>query len=140
MSKERLDDLMKKFEAGESTLSEDSVLFDRVNKSDSAFGLWANFCNEKKLKPTVDFKDSVWEAIHSREARKRKIRTRVMMAAVFVVLLVSLSIVKINKINYEKKKALLKEALTMLEKNTPAQNNINIIFEDDMVIIYTEDE
>lgn len=139
MNKEEFKKLTKKYEAGTSTLAEEQFLFNNTKDSDPAIETWSAFVKQKKKTAPADLNDSIWNAIQTKKIKKRRLAIRIMSAAASVLLFIFISInhVSTNKMSNDEKEALLNEALTMLAVSEQKETGQNIIYEDEMIIIYT---
>lgn len=142
MNKEEIKKLTDKYKAGASTLGEEQFLFNSAENSDPAIEAWSAFVKQKKKAAPADLNNSIWEAIQTKKIKKRRLSIRIMSAAASVLLLFSISInhLSTNKMSIDEKEALLSEALNMLEISEQKEIEQNIIYEDEMIIIYTASE
>lgn len=142
MNKEEIEKLIDKYEAGTSTLREEQFLFKNAKNSDPALLSWSTFVKHKKKNAPADFNDSLWASIQYSKMKKRRLTIRIMTtsAAVFLFIFISINHLSTNRISNEKKEALLSEAFSMLSVSEQKENKLNIIYEDEMIIIYTDSE
>ena len=141
MNKGKFEDLIEKYEQGESTLPEEQNLFDNAESITHASQAWFKFIQLNKKKAAKGLQDSIWESIHKKRTIHRRLRVGILSAAASILLLLSLTIYKPfgNMQSYKKKEALLNEALGMFEnKNTKPE--LTTIYEDNMIIIYASTE
>lgn len=142
MNKEQIENLIEKYEAGSSTLQEEQFLFDNAENSNPAIAAWSAFVKSKKKKAPSNFRDSLWTSIQTRKIKKRRLAIGIMSAAASLLLLITISVNfrGSEKISYKEKEALLSEALSMFEGAEQMQAEQSIIYEDEMIIIYTASE
>lgn len=141
MNKSKFEDLIEKYEQGESSLSEEKNIFDNAESIDSESQAWFKFIQINKKKAPEGLQDSIWESIHKKRIINRRLKVGVLSAAASIILLLSIMIYKPfgNIQSYKEKEALLNEALGMFEnKNTTLE--LRSIYEDDMIIIYASAE
>jgi hypothetical protein len=139
MSKETIDKIKEKYEAGTSTLSEEKLLFTTSNETDPRIEAWSAFVSQKKKTAPLDLSTSIWNSIEKKKRKKHQLSIRVMLAAasVFLIAFLALNQFSNKEISHKEKEALLAEALDMFSDSEPKELAQNIIYEDDMVIIYT---
>ena len=135
------DDLMRKYLAGESTLEEEEKLF---NPGDQRTGIeaWSTYVNQNRKKTPAGLADSIWANIKARDRRKQRFLVGLYGIAASVALCIAVLVYKTDNKNtdYAEKEALLNEALSLLSKEPNPDGNQRIIYEDDMVIIYSASE
>jgi hypothetical protein len=140
MNKGKIEELIKKYEEGTSNLSEEQLLLDNVENLNPTVKPWFKFIKLTKRTAPQHLYGSLWESIQTARIKKRRFTIGIISAAASVIILISLSIFNLGyeKRSFKKKEALLSEALQMFE-NTDYQVQIekNIIYEDNMIIIYT---
>ena len=134
--------LIEKYKKAESTLDEERFLFDQAEQSEPSLKLWSAFVNNNKIEVPEHLNDSLWKSFEKRKAKKRKVFVSRIMAAASILLLISLLLTKsINKeLDYAEKEALLNQALIMVSESDTAEKQQNIIYENEMIIIYTTTE
>ncbi|MCK5538317.1 MAG: hypothetical protein KAI79_15935 [Bacteroidales bacterium] len=141
MNKEEFEDLIEKYEQGESSLPEEQIIFDNAESLANESQAWFKFIQLNKKKAPKGLQDSIWESIHKKRVINHRLRVGMLSAAASILLLLSIAIYKpFGKIqSYKKKEALLNEALGMFEnKNTKPE--LKSVYEDDMIIIYASAE
>lgn len=142
MNKEEIKLLIEKYEAGDSTLSEEKFLFNSVENSDPATETWSTFAKHKQKTAPVDLNNSIWETIQNKKQKKRRLSIGIISAAasVLIFLFISINHFSSNKMSSSEKEVLLNEALEMLASTQQKETEKNIIYEDEMIIIYTASE
>ncbi|OFX90335.1 MAG: hypothetical protein A2W99_08235 [Bacteroidetes bacterium GWF2_33_16] len=141
MNKGRFKDLIEKYEQGESTLQEEQIIVDNTESFPNEYHAWFKFIQINKEKAPKGLQDSVWESIHKKKILNLQLKVGMLSAAASILVLLSIAIYKPfgNMQSYNKKEALLKEALEMFEnKNT--KSALKPIYEDDIIIIYASAE
>jgi len=141
MRNKESDGLIKKYLAAESTLDEEKELFKAKNQYPE-IEAWGTFVKQKRVKVPRGLNDSIWASIQTRKRKKQRFLIGLSgiaaSVALFMVIFIN-STINFNN-SYEEKEAVLKEALSMFpnEKHTPS--NKNIIYEDELIIIYVASE
>ncbi|MFB6317707.1 hypothetical protein [Saccharicrinis sp. FJH54] len=141
--KENIDKLIKKYEAGESSLAEEKFLRDHAGQADSDHKPWFTFMQKTHQEVPQNLEKAVWKAVQYRRKRKRRINTGFLTAAASVAILLSLFVYNPQKhrLSYREKEAVLNEALSMFSAhNTTPQEAQNVLYEDDMIVIYLAQE
>jgi hypothetical protein len=141
MNKGRFEDLIEKYEQGESTLHEEKSIIDNAESFPNEYQAWFKFIQRNKKKAPIGLQDSVWDSIHKKRIINLQLKAGLFSAAASILVLLSIAIYKPfgNIQSYNKKEALLKEALEMFEnKNTKSE--LKPIYEDDIIIIYASAE
>ncbi|TGV00490.1 hypothetical protein [Flavivirga rizhaonensis] len=142
MKEDKIERLIEKYKEGNSTLNEEQFLFDNAKNSEPSLEAWTTFVKNNKKETPKNFNDILWESFQNKKIRKRKIFFGIMSAAASVILLISLFIAnpKQKELNYSEKEALLNQALNMVSNSGLAEIQQSIIYENEMVIIYTTTE
>ena len=142
MKEDEINKLIEKYKEGESTLDEEQFLLDHVDESEPSLKLWSTYVNNTKIQVPEHFNDSLWKSFEKRKAKKRKVFVAGIMAAASILLLISLLLTKsTNKeLDYAEKEALLHQALMMVSDSDTHETQQNIIYENEMIIIYTTTE
>ena len=127
-----LDKLIEKYNAGETSLVEEAYL--KENADDLELQAWFNYVNKSKVQAESNLKTDVWKAI---DKKRNRFRISVFSAAASFMLLVFFTVdyFKPQQQSLAEKEALLQEAKAMFSDGLLTQN---IIYEDELVIIYTE--
>lgn len=130
------DELVKKYFAAESTLSEEKRLFNSKTQT-KGNEEWSTYIRQKRKKAPFDLKDTIWEAIQTRKRKQQRFHMTLSIAAAIGIFMIAyISTPKDKNMSYERKSAILKEALSMFLDPTTTTVTQNIIYEDDLVIIY----
>ncbi len=140
MNKAKIEKLTEKYEAGASTLSEEKFLLDNAENLKTTIRPWFKFIKLNKKEAPLNFNESLWESIQTRRIKKRRFTIGIMSMAASIIILVSVFTYNdgYKKLSYQEKKALLSEALDMFEDPPPRLPLVqNIIYEDDIIIVYT---
>ncbi|MEL7001771.1 MAG: hypothetical protein AAFN93_03450 [Bacteroidota bacterium] len=139
MSKEKSDDLIDKYLAAESTLEEEKKLF---NSEQTGLEAWSNYVKQKKKKAPTDLNAKIMASIQTRKRRKQRFLFGVSAAAASLVLFMVLfmSNKSNHEMNYAEKEAKLNEALSMFPDDDPVKSERDIIYEDEIIVIYTASE
>lgn len=139
MKDDEIEKLIEKYKDGNTTLSEEQLLFDDAKALNPSLQAWSTFVKNNKIETPNNFNDDLWKAFQNRKNRKRKITFGMMSAAASIVLLLSIftGVTKDKAQSYTEKEALLNEAIEMVSNYDSEVNQQHIIFENDMVIIYS---
>ncbi len=142
MKEKKIEKLTEKYEAGASTLHEEQFLFDNADNSRSMIEAWSSFVKRYKRKAPENFNDTLWDSFQNRTIRKRRFKIGIMSAAASVILIIALfiGIPGQKKLSYNEKEALLNQAQNMFIDSEQEIIKGNIIYEDEMIIIYTSIE
>ncbi|PQV50360.1 hypothetical protein CLV33_102221 [Jejuia pallidilutea] len=142
MKEETIKTLMEKYEAGNSTLEEEQILFKNSNTSTPKLKALGAFKKAHKKAPPKDFNDRLWTSFEGKTSRKRRFSVVMLSAAASVVVLIMIAIYSLQPktLSYAEKQALLDEALSMFPETEQIQRAQHILYEDDLVIVYTSPE
>jgi len=142
MKEDKTKRLIKKYKEGQSTLNEEQFLFHSTESLDPSLDAWSTFVKNNQTETPKDFNAQLWESFQNRKNRKRKLFIGIFSAAASVVLLVSLFLgtPKQDELNYAEKEAMLSLAKEMVSNSDSVEIEQNIIFENEIVIIYTTKE
>ncbi|WP_341224837.1 hypothetical protein [uncultured Arcticibacterium sp.] len=134
-----IEKLIEKYKAGETTLKEEQFLLENTSDVDTEMSAWFQYAKQKRKEPTPALKEKIWASIS-----KKRIPFRIgMFAAAASILFLAVFFIhnaRQEKLAYEKKEATLKEALAMLSEPEIIPSKKNIIYEDELVIIYNNPE
>jgi hypothetical protein len=138
MKKEHIKEIFEKYKKGETSLEEEKFLLENSSKLNFPLSNWIITKKKNKDAP-ANLNEKLWESFEKRTQPKKKLMKRVLIAAATIILLFSL-----YPKNYQddtqsliEKQALLMEAKSMfieIEQNT----NQEIIFENDLIVLYTK--
>ncbi|AEL28711.1 hypothetical protein [Cyclobacterium marinum] len=141
MEKGIFKELMKKYAAGHSTLEEEAFLIKNLTDKKSLETQWLRYVNGKKKIPAADLNAKVLEAINKKEkkSQSRKLVAGFMsIAASLLLLLIFFRPEPIPETkSLAEKEALLKKALAMFDNNSINKKNKKVLYEDDLIIIYS---
>ena len=142
MKDKRIEKLTEKYETGASTLNEEQFLFDNAENSPSKIEAWSTFVKRNKREAPENLNDKLWASFQNRIIRKRRFKVGIISAAASIVLIITLIIGNPGqkKLSYNEKEALLNQALNMIAVSEQEIAKENIIYEDEMIIIYTSIE
>jgi len=74
MDKDKIKDVIEKYEAGKSTIQEEQFLFENAKDTDGANEAWSAYVNQKKMKAPKNFEASLWGAIEAKKNENTKIQ------------------------------------------------------------------
>ncbi|MFD2530093.1 hypothetical protein [Polaribacter marinaquae] len=136
MKEENIKNLVEKYKLGNTTLEEEAYLFDSVKNTEEGLGNWANFVKTNKKVAPNNFNDKLWNSFEPKIANKYSFRYKFFGAVASVAVLITLAFYSFsnNKQSIEEKELLLNEARSMFTDNE------TIIFEDELIIVYTKQE
>lgn len=142
MDSKQLEQLLKKYDEGQSSLDEERILMEHAGTSGKEMSAWARFVNHHKKTAPDGLAEDLWSSIESGEKRKRRFVLRLVSAAASVLLLITFSLTLTRKapdeMSYEEKQALLEEALSLFSSGNDKQTTKEIIYEDEFLMIYTD--
>ncbi|WP_299122444.1 hypothetical protein [uncultured Winogradskyella sp.] len=142
MKEYKAEGLINKYKEGQTTLSEEQVLFNSTDNLEPSLEAWSAFVKNNKTELPKDFNAQLWESFENRKSKKRKLFVGVLSAAASVIVLMSLFLgnPKQEALNYAEKEALLSLAKKMVSNSDVVETEERIIYENDIVIIYTTKE
>ena len=142
MNKEKLNEQLELYEQGQTSLKEEAELLDNLGDSGSKKFVWFRFLKQRKETIPSDLEKQVWDKIQSGEKNKSNKLLRILAVAASIALIVSVLSIpnpfKGREMSHDEKAAVLKEAFNMISSAKQPQGNQEIIYEDDILIIYTE--
>ncbi len=139
MKEDEIERLIEKYKEGNSTLNEEQFLFDHIKNSEASLEAWSTFIKNNKKETPNNFNDTLWESFQNNKTGKRKRFVGIISAVASVILLISLYIAstKEKELSYSEKEDLLNQALNMVSNSEPSEIQQSIIYENEMIIIYT---
>lgn len=132
--------LEEKYKAGETTLEEEEALFQNGANADSELSAWYRYAKHSKKQAPPALEEGIWNTI---QRRIRSLKITVFAAAASILLLIVFSThisPKEGQLTYQEKEAKLQEALALVADIETEPSVENIIYEDELVIIYTNTE
>ncbi len=142
MKEDKFDKLFKKYQEGKTTLKEENILFNKEQNSSPSLQAWFVYAKNNRIKMPKNLNDTLWDSFKIKLRSRRKFTFAIMSAAATIILFITFFIgyTNHNKLNYNEKKALLNQALNMFpdEKKTEFQHEI--IYESNLIVIYTVSE
>ena len=89
--------------------------------------------------PPKKFNENLWDSFQHKTNNRSKIITLISSIAASLLLFISLIVFSTGQknLNYEQKKVLLEEALDMFPKQEQTVIERNIIYENEMIVVYT---
>ena len=142
MKEDKTKVLLKKYKEGYTTLDDEQFLLDKTSGITPSLDEWSTFVKNNKIETPHNFNEKLWESFQNKKNRKRKVFVGIMSAAASLLLFITFIITnqKQEELNYSEKEALLSLAKEMVSNSDSTDNEKNIIYENDMVIIYTTKE
>ena len=140
MNEQKTKELKKKYLNAESTLQEENELLEGMLDPD--LNDWARFINNEKRPILEDMVPNVMaEIAEKKKAKKRFIYIATSIAASIILLLAYHFILAPEKeMSYNKKVELLNEVLSMNQNETILIPKDDVVYEDEIVIIYLTNE
>ena len=121
MSEEKLNDDLKNYWDGETSLSEEEALFFNEKRAPE-LEAWATYVQQKKVKAPSHLQDSIWSAIENRNKSKKRMIYSLSGVAASILLVIAFFIQPRNAdMGYAEKEALLEEALAMFPDENQKQ-------------------
>lgn len=138
MKEEEIRKLLDKYSKGDTSLEEEQALFDNTTEEYSSIKSWSTFITNRKVEVPNNLNDDLWESFQEKVNPRNKLLPFLAVAASFT-LLVSILLFASDKedMTYAEKEARLNEAIEMLNASEVAQRKQDIIYESDMIVIYT---
>ena len=137
MKAKKQDELIKRYLEAETTLDEEKELISSADPN-SEFGKWSKFVKQNQNEIPADLNDSLKVLIKERNKRKQRFMVQVTSIAASIALLVTIYTYTNNRGNnsYLEKEAKLNEAISMFSTEDSTPKAREVIYEDEMVIIY----
>lgn len=142
MKKEHIDKQLNLYEEGLSSLEEEVKLARILGASNEDENGWFKYIQQQKKVAPKNLESTIWTSIQKRESRKRRILIRISSVAASIILAVSIFFTietrPQEKMSTKEKEAALKEAMAMLSE--PQEEIVfgEILYEDEILIIYTK--
>lgn len=110
-----------------------------ANIMESSFEKWSTFKKHNTIKTPENFNDTLWTSFEKKKLRSQKIQLKIIYAAAAIVcaILLYVSTYKPKELTYSEKEQLLDKAKNMLSNFEQKNTLKHIIYENDMIIIYT---
>lgn len=139
MKEAHIKTLLEKYKNGQTTLEEEKYLFKNKDKVLSPLTDWIAFEQKNKKKVPENLNEKLWYSFDEKTKTKRKILKSTTIAAATIALLFTLYVknTATETQTAAEKEALLKEAKSLFSDLENPKNK-DIIFEDDLIIVYTE--
>ena len=142
MNKEQVDKLLKLFEQGLTSTEEEDVLLEHFSDSRTGDKVLFNYIMHQKKMVPDNLENQIWSSIQSGEKKKKRFMLRMTLAAASVILVISYLLIFVpghqEEMTYREKVAILEEAQSMISGATENTTKREIIYEDDVLIIYTD--
>ncbi|MBU3011606.1 hypothetical protein KO506_09345 [Polaribacter vadi] len=140
MSEEHINNLIKRYKAGESSLEEEKLLFDAVDESNPEMKSVATFIQNNRITAPNNLNDKLWGSFEKRRSKSKRLKIGIFSAAASIALLVTfyINIDHQNKLSISEKQALLNEAKNMFSDVNSSENQHRIILESDLVVVYSK--
>lgn len=140
MKSRKAEDLIKKYLAAESTLAEERTLFEHAD-STPELEKWSTYVKHNKEVAPAHLRNVIATAIQTRKRSKQRIFMGISgVAATIAIVMAVLMYPTKTTMGHEEKQALLNEAFTMFPDVKPISESKNIMYEDELVIVYLNTE
>lgn len=139
MKDDGLKKLIEKYKEGNSTLKEEQFLFNNNQNLEPSLKAWYSFIKQNRKETPNNFNDSLWKSFQNKKIKKRRLIIGMISAVASVLLLISLFVSKPKEkeFSYSDKEILLNQALNMFSGTNQQEVEQNIIYENEIIIIYT---
>lgn len=145
MKEHKLQELIDKYKAGQTSLSEEQALLQQFESLPPEMKAWAKFVEKKKIEAPEGLNDRLWDSFEKKKTKtKSKTKTSgnllaVISIAASVTLMVSVFALwnhskQESSMSYAEKQAQLNQAMDMFSQPTE-----DILYENEMIVIYTQD-
>jgi len=139
MNTEKEDKLYKSYLAGMTSLDEERTLEASSGDARSGEKVWFNFTRSHRKTAAVDLEKNIVSAIIARRGQTRRRIAQYGSIAAIMVLSVTLAVLhpwKPAEMSYEEKVIALGQALELVGTEMTAEADQEIIYEDEILIIY----
>lgn len=142
MKKEYINKQLQSYEEGLTSSAEEKELLSLLSNSGKGANSWFRYIQAQKKPVPQNLENDIWLTIQNREQKKKRMLIKISSIAASVILAVSifLSIMPLNKkeMSYDEKIAAIEEAMAMISE--PQEEIIfgEILYEDEILIIYTK--
>lgn len=139
MEKVDIKKLLEKYKNGISNLEEEAFLKTNKKNLDVKEEVYFTYLEKKKTSVPKNLNNRLWESFEKERNKVRRLRVGVFSAAASLALIISLFLISPieEEMSYEEKLALLKEAKAMIADSEQGSNTKNIVYEDELIRIYT---
>lgn len=140
MNEETIKHIIQKYKAGESSLEEEKILFDSVEKTKESIQTWASFVKKSRITSPENLNEKLWTSFEMKTKKPNKFRIGMFSAAASIALIFSIFIYNNhqNKLSESEKSALLEEARNMFVDENKQQEIYQKILENELIIVYTK--
>jgi len=138
MKKQQSDELLKKYEAGLTSLSEEEQLREAAEDLEGADRTWFSFLKKNKATIPTDL-DVLLQQQMRKQQRSIRLRQFTTVAASLVLFFSAWIFLKMHQNQQEqiRKEALLQEAISMVS-DSEENSAKTVLYQDEYVIIYTK--
>ncbi len=142
MNKENIDKQLELYYKGLTSSKEEIELLKQLDNSKKETNIWFNYIRHDKKVAPKNLESTIWASIQKRENRKRRILLRIGSVAASIILAVSVFLTvetwPQKEMSYAEKAAVLEEALAMISETQETAILGEILYEDEILIIYTK--
>jgi len=140
MNTEELNKLIQLYREGRTTLEEEELLRNHPGTGLHSEGPWLKFAGSNRKDTPAGLEADVISLIRERQGKKRRLALRFGYAAAIIIAafisVVLITPVRQGVMTYDEKVEAMKEAFDLLEPTLTAEAGKEIIYEDDILIIY----
>ena len=141
MKEHNFNEIKQKYLEGESTLQEEKALFEEASKEVKSLNQWATFVNQNKKTAPVGLNEKLWDAFEEKQFKKPWYEHEFFYAAAAAaIILVALFNFRPMGMSTTEKEMLLNQALEMVSDAETSQEQHDVVYENDMIVIYTTTE
>jgi len=138
MNMEKDKRLIEKYLDGQTSLSEEQKLFNDSDIDHPTISPWAKYVNHKKIQAPANLNTTLW---NPENYSPRKSLRKYIAILIITILLVVTGILISNshqskELDYATKKSLLDQAIAMTAPIDPTPQQKEILYEDELIIIY----
>lgn len=139
MKDDKHQQLVARYKEGKTSLEEEKTLFRAFKNTDAPFEPWSSFVTGVKKDVPADFNNMQWKLFNDKTEQKPRFLFKIMSTAAAIGVFITLYFFysEEKKLDYAQKEALLEEAINMIPKPDLTLTPQTVIYENEMVIIYT---
>ena len=137
MKEDNINKLIEKYKSGETTLEEERALFKRESQSDRPLTKWFDYINRNNNTVPDNLNEKLWDSFQNRKKNHTNwiVASLAVAATLLIIVTLAINSSKKKEMDYAQKQALLEEARNMFKENTA-----KILYEDELIQIYTISE
>lgn len=136
MKGDEMEEILKKYKESMSTLSEEKTLLEHSEHTPSAMKGWFAFIKRNRRKAPAGFNERMWKEFEGKVQKPRKRYMEILAVAASLILLVAVFWNSPGD-DIPAKEEKLSQALQMFEDAPQPAIDHDILYEDDMIIVYS---